>query len=787
MKKNFSLLLLLFFCVFLGYSQQKEIYKPTVSKAVYFDVSPPLRDMVNLGQKKFDNSWKDGVVLNYFAPQDGQEQQPSVPGFRDAALQDFFGSVQSDTSIVNFDGLGSGGAVPPDTYGEVGMNHYFQVTNLSYAIYNKTGSKILGPIANSSMWTGMPNNSNDGDAVVLYDEQADRWLFTQFSLPTSFTPPCYQMIAVSQTPDPTGPWYRYEFAFSYMPDYPKFGVWPNGYFMSDNRFSSGGGYQGSGVAAFDRTAMLSGDPNAQMVTINPSTGEGFVTMMPSDCDGPFPPASTPNYFTYIKMSGSQHLRIYEFHTDWANPGNSSFGNYTDLPVTPFTQMPGAGVPQLGSSRMLETLSDRLMYRLQFRQFNGYSAMVVNHCVNAGSGPAGVRWYQLKNSGSGWTIYQQSTYAPADGKYRWMASVAMDTAESIALGYSVSSSTIHPQIRYTGRFKNDALNTMTVTERHIVDGNGSQTGSWSGRSRWGDYSGMSVDPASPTTFWYTQEYYQTTSDGNWATRIASFTFGNVFSLIVSATPATICIGATSQLQALAYGGSGTYTYSWTSIPAGFTSNIKNPVVTPTVTTQYIAAVGDGSQTKHDTATVKVIGHVTVFAGNDTTVCIQAGAFTNHGVATNYRVVAWGSSGDGSFSHQDSVVTDYTPGNHDKQVGSFDLILQGMSLPPCTGNVQDSKHVILDDCTGISLTQSESFKVTVSPNPTQGNVLLKITGLQDQKATITLSDLHGQSIFLDNTEGVKNFSRNIDLTGYAKGVYLLKVQTGDRVVTEKVVVQ
>jgi hypothetical protein len=635
------------------------------------------------------------------------------------------------------------------------------------------------------MWTGMPNNSNGGDGVVLYDEQADRWLFSQLSYPNgSSTPPYFEMIAVSQTPDPTGTWYRWEYSFTNFPDYPKFGVWPDGYYMSYNKFSPS--YSGPGVAAFDRTGMLAGDPNAQRITFNPSTGEGFPSMLPSDCDGTFPTAGTPNYFTYIETSGSQHLRIYEFHSDWVNTANSTFGNYTQLTVTPFTTMTG-GVPQLGSPRFLDVLGDRLMYRLQFRQFNGYSAMVVNHSVNAGSGICGIRWYELRNTGSGWTIYQQATYAPSDNNYRWMGSIAMDTAESIALGFSVSSANIHPQIRYTGRLKTDALNTMTIAERHIIDGGGSQTGSWSGRSRWGDYSAMSVDPASPTTFWYSQEYYVTTSDGNWQTRIGAFTFGNVFSVIVTASPPSVCSGVSSQLEAVAYGGSQTYTYSWTSIPSGFTSTLKNPVVTPTVTTQYIVAVSDGSQTKQDTAQVTVIGHVTAFAGNDTMVCRELGTFTNYGTATNYRLVAWGSSGDGSFNHPDSLVTDYTFGNHDKSSGEVDLMLMALPISPCTGNARSTKHVVLGWCTGIPLTQDEPFKIRLYPNPTEGVFLLTITGLQNKEATITLTDIQGQTVSAEKTAGVTSVVRKMDLTGYAKGVYFLKVQTNDRLTTEKVVVQ
>jgi hypothetical protein len=784
MKKTVYLLIFLFISITFGFSQEKDALKPVISKPVYFDVSPPLRDMVSLYSKKTDNTWKENVIDNYVSPNGGSGQYPSAPGFRDPVLQDHFGSILTDTSIVNVDGLGAGGSVPPDTYGEVGLNHYFEVTNLCYAIYNKTGYKIFGPMANSSFWVGMPNNSNGGDGVVHYDEQADRWIFAQLSYPSgSGTPPFFVMIAVSQTPDPTGSWYRWEYTYTQFPDYEKFGVWPDGYYMSFNRFA--GGYTGPGASAFDRTAMLAGDPDARCITFNPSTGEGFASMLPSDCDGTFPATGTPNYFTYISEGGTQHLRIYEFHADWNNTANSTFGNYTQLTVAPFNTMTG-GIPQLGSSRYLEVLDDRLMYRLQYRKFNGYSSMVLNHTVNAGSGIAGVRWYELRNSGSGWTLYQQSTYAPSDNHSRWMASIAMDTAGSIALGYSVSSASIHPQIRYTGRFKTDALNTMTITERHIIDGGGSQTGSWSGRSRWGDYSAMSVDPASPTTFWFAQEYYAVTSDANWMTRIASFTFGNVFSVIVTSSPELLCSGVSSQLEVLAYGGSGNYTYSWTSLPAGFTSNIKNPVVTPTVTTQYIAVVGDGSHTKYDTVKVTVIDPVTAFAGNDTTVCKQAGIFTNHATATNYRLVAWGSSGDGAFTSPDSVVTDYIPGNHDKATGGVDLYFQAMPVAPCTGIARSTKHVTLEDCTGVPVTTNESFRVSVYPNPTEGSFLLTITGLQNKPVTITLSDLRGQIISKEETIVDGTLARKMDLSGYSKGVYFLKVQTGERISTEKLVI-
>ena len=252
----------------------------------------------------------------------------------------------TDTTIANFEGLGGGAYIPPDTHGDIGPDHYFQVVNASYAIFSKGGVKVFGPAPNSSVWNGMPNNTNSGDAVVLYDETADRWLFSQFSLPNSMAGPFFMMIAVSQTPDPTGSWYRYEYEFSYMPDYPKFGVWVDGYYLSVNRFSAGAGnYIGTVAAAFDRNLMLAGDPDAQMILFNLSSNNEAYSMLPSDCDGVFPPNGTPNYFTYEYNGSPSHLGILEFHADWTTPSNSTFGNLLSLPVNTFNPNIGNGIPR----------------------------------------------------------------------------------------------------------------------------------------------------------------------------------------------------------------------------------------------------------------------------------------------------------------------------------------------------------------------------------------------------------------------------------------------------------
>jgi hypothetical protein len=790
MKKTFSLLILLLPVMNFAVAQETAL-KPRVDRAVYFDVSPPLRDMMKSEPGKLDASWKDGVVKNYFSIVTGQ--QPDGPVSGDPGLQDYNGDLPSDTTIQNFEGMPNvSGSVPPDTHGEVGVNYFFQVVNCAYSIYNKSGNKVLGPMASSTVWSGMPNNTNSGDAIILYDEQANRWLFSQFSLPNgSSTAPFYQMIAVSQTPDPTGSWYRWEYAFTKMPDYPKFGVWSDGYYMASNLFM--GGWDGNSADCFDRDAMLAGNPEAQRISFTiPPGGDGFTSPLPSDCDGTLPPLGTPNYFTYIRTGGTQRLGICEFHVDWTNPANSTYGNKAYLNVNGFTFNgdAGYGIPQKDSDKNLETLADRLMYRQQYRLFNGYSSMVLNHTVDGTAGRAGVRWYELRNTGTGWSIYQQATYSPADNASRWMGSIAQDTAGTIAMGYSVSGPNLYPSIRYTGRLKSDPLNQMTMTEKGIINGGGSQTGIWNGRSRWGDYSALSVDPAAPTTFWYTQEYYGSTSTSNWQTRIGSFTFGNVFSSGASASPSLICSSYNDsiQLNAFAYGGSGTYTYAWTSIPAGFTSVLMNPKVKPQQTTKYIVAVSDGSLTRHDTAEVHITLAPTVSAGPDSIVCWYTSPIALNGTATNFNKLAWGTGGDGYFSDPNSLSTNYFPGMHDKTSGSVSVILLVVPNSPCQGNVTDIKTIVLDPCTGISGAQGYGLSMTVQPNPAHNKALVSISN-PPATATLTINSIDGRTVFSTSvaSPGKTNVSLQLDLSGYPKGLYLLKLQDEKQVTTTRFVVE
>jgi len=444
--------------------------------------------------------------------------RPHDKNFRDPALQN--SPFSTDVSVVpnipatsaNFDGISSTGWYPPDTNGDIGPNHYVQTVNVSWAVFNKTGAKLLGPNSIGSLFSaiGAPCSGNYGDPIGLYDPMANRWLVSQFTT----SAPYHQCIAVSQTADPTGAWYLYDFLWSStnLNDYPHFGVWPDGYYMSTNEFANGASFVGAGAAAFERDKMLLGQ-SARMVAFHGLSA----SPLPSDLDGAtLPPGGMPNIFANI--SGTT-LKLSKFHVDWNNTANSTFTTGANLTVASYSSASGA--PQPGTATTLASLSDRLMYRLAYRNFGSYDALVVNHSVSS-SGVSGVRWYEVRNPNSAPTLFQQGTFAPGDGVYRWMGSVAMDSAGDIAAGYSVSNSTsVFPGIRYTGRIPSDPAGQFPQGEGTIVSGGGSQTGA----SRWGDYSMLSVDPTDDCTFWYTTEYQAVTASVSWKTKIGSFKFSN----------------------------------------------------------------------------------------------------------------------------------------------------------------------------------------------------------------------------------------------------------------------
>jgi hypothetical protein len=557
--------------------------------------------------------------------------------------------------IRNFNGINSGFNVP-DTIGDVGPNHYVQMINSQFAIFNKTTGAIVpggGPFNISQVWTnagdtGQCSQFNRGDPVVLHDHLADRWLLSQFAFPLDGggnpIAPFDMCVAISQTGDPTGAYNVYTFRIPTdqptFADYPKFGVWPDAYYMSS--------YEGNrlGAYAFDRVNMLAGNAAGfqQFQIPDPTTDNANVRdsrVLPSDLDGAAPPGGSPNFFLRTVEAAQDNttaldrLELWEFVVDWNVPANSSvtlvqtitegagLAGYALLPC-----FEGGGgfrdcIPQPNGTQFLDGLSNRPMWRLQYRNFGTHEALVTNQTVDAdGNGNAGIRWYELRrNAGdANWTIRQQSTYAPqAPGVndttwvHRWMGSIAMDKFGNMALGYSVANgdaaNPVFPGIRYAGRLGSDPLSGLPQAEQTLINGAADKLGN----QRWGDYSSMNVDPVDDCTFWYTTEYTVAAAQQNWRTRIGSFKFaGCNLPPVANAGPDQTleCTGGGGASVMLNGTGSSDpdgdpLTYTWTG-PFGV-ANGPTPVVNLPVGVHVVTlTVDDGHEgTAMDTVTITVV--------------------------------------------------------------------------------------------------------------------------------------------------------------------------------------
>jgi hypothetical protein len=506
--------------------------KPRFDYAAAADTSRPLRELAKINR-----------TYTPFEEREERGKLPSDSGHtRDAALQTKATTAAIPGTTRNFEGLANRDnpfeVSPPDPNGEVGRNHYVEMVNLVLGVYSKTGTRLLGPTPIGALWIDFPiEDCTDlsGDPVVLYDQLADRWILTQF---TTRGPTYYNCVAVSVSGDPTGSYYRYAFSTGLnFPDYPKYGVWPNAYFLSTREFAPDDSFAGIGAYALERRKMLRGDPDARVasVLLPPGsapylTGDG---LLPSDLDGSaLPPDGSPNYFVGTMDSGAFYrapfdgINVFAFSIVWNAHPTGSFSLAAQLPVAAFDSIfPCAPqsrscIPQPMTGNEVDILSyrQRPTFRLAYRNFGTYEALVTNQSVEARPGIAGVRWYELRRTAGTFGVYQQGTYAPDDGVHRWMGSVAQDHVGNLAVGYSVSNDdTVFPGIRYSGRLAGDALGELTLGEGVIVNGAGSQKVS----SRWGDYTDMTVDPTDDCTFWYVNEYYQTSSQRGWQTRIAAF--------------------------------------------------------------------------------------------------------------------------------------------------------------------------------------------------------------------------------------------------------------------------
>ncbi len=598
---------------------------PQIKTVHKFDISLPLRMMT---PKPIVAQDKRGGSMVDFGPISNDGDAPFVP---DQALQSELGQQPGPVYQNDFFALDNiSGVSPPDPAGDVGPNHYVAMTNLSFVVLDKTGVVQFGPAANNTVWTGFGGaceTENSGDPIVLYDQISDRWLLSQF---TSAGPQYFNCVAVSQTADPTGAYYRWAILNNngpgngnqdLFPDYPKYGVWSDAFYISTRDFdrNGSGAYVGVGVYALNRDDLVNGVPNPTTIyffvdrSSDPwQVGDG---LLPADIDGPtLPPLGSPQFFVGTMDDGgpygaaSDAISFWEFDADFITPANSSFTRTAVIPMTAYdTQFPCGGsracIDQLGTSNKIDIQSyrQRPLHRLAYRNFGTHESLVTNQSVEAAAGIGGIRWWEIRDPDNSPNIFQEGTYGPGatDGISRWMGSIAQDAEGNMGLAYSASSSTINPAIRFTGRLASDNLGEMDRTEGTIINGTGSQTNS----QRWGDYTSTNIDPVDDCTFWHVNEYYDN-NGGDWQIRVGSFKFdecGVPGFLLTPVDPSkAICVGDDTSYD-INVGSVGQYdgvvTLSTTGEPASSTATFTtNPVPSlPGSTTLNItntAAVSSG---------------------------------------------------------------------------------------------------------------------------------------------------------------------------------------------------
>jgi hypothetical protein len=691
MIKRFYLLSIFLLCVLWvvnAQNQDRPVHPSKIVTGKFLGISKPLRDAPTMTMKEFNElvekaktkQFNESLKLRYYP-----FAATALPKGPDAAWQQTMGLTSgSRAPIANFNGQDSP-YYPPDANGAVGPNHYMQTINCVYAIYNKSGTLVAGPANMNTLFGSVAGSTyNDGDPVVLYDEMAGRWLATEFSISGSNN---YEMIAVSATSDPTGTWYQYSFDVDDMPDYPKFGVWPDGYYMADNNSS------GKDIYVFQRSQMLTGG-TAQMVGFDnpyrPTSIDGFMMVPPVDNDGTTgAPAGAPGTFIAFNDDaiggGSDQLWIYELAVNWTTPASSTFSRVQQLAVTAFSADFGStwnNIAQLGTTMKVDAIPQIIMNVPQYRNFGSYQTIVCCHTVDVdGADHAGVRWYELRRgtqTSGNWAIRQQGTYAP-DASQRWMGSVMLNGSGQIGLGYSISSSSMYPGIRYAGQSAAayaNATGTMDITESEIQAGVYYQ----SSYNRWGDYSDLCVDPSNDRTFWFTTEYIG--SGGTRKTKIASFQFGNP--PIVSTLAATSVTGTSATLNGTVnpngisttyyfqYGTTTSYGSTTTSTSAGsgtsavaVTANLTGLTGGTTYHFRLTATNSDGTIYGNDfsfTPGAAVVSTTTASSITTSTASSGGNVSSDGGLAVSARGVCWSTSAgptiSGSHTSDDSGTGTFT---------------------------------------------------------------------------------------------------------------------------------
>ena len=765
---------------------------------------------------------RDGNIPQQF-PKTVEHDGP-VYGNDPTTIQSTMGSIHNRAPIHSWAGQAATGFFPLDPSGAVGPNHYVQMINATtFKVWNKTGTALLtGTLGN--LWS--PATANDGDPVVLYDKGADRWFMSQFGQTGNSI-----YIAISKTADPTGAWYTYTFTSPVFPDYLKFSVWQDGYYMCSNAQTR--------VFAFERAKMLIGDASAKSVyaSYTQSPTSGFFCPMPADAgDGTLPPAGTKlPFFAYTDNgwggSNTDAVKVWNTTVTWGTTPTMTATLNATLATAAFDASYNSSwndVSQPGTTQMLDGIGGVCMFRAQYKVWSTYNSVVLNWAVKISSTQRSIKWVELRQNSSGtWSLYQEGIYTP-DTDTRWMGSIAMDNNGGIALCYMKSnSSTIYPGLYYTGRKACDPLGQMTIAETQVVAGIASQTG---GVNRDGDYSETWLDPDG-VTFWHTGMYMGT--GGAQKTQVYSFTLPQC---IVSAPPVaafstsqtTICTSQsvsftdlssnlptswlwtfaggtpatdTTQLPTVVYNSPGTYqvkliaTNSYGSGVDSVTNYITVNAAPPSPTATSNSPLCNGQTINLSTPTVAGATYTwtgpvnySSTAQNATrpaapalsgtyTITLTEGSCSSTGTVS---VVVYANPAAPTITNSGNTLTSSaTTGNQ--------WYLNGVLISGATGrtytSTQSGVYTDIVTVNGCSSTASNSITITgiaeysednslaIYPNPNEGAFTISLHSNVKRTFKVEIVNELGQLIFTQNLNDVYgDYTQPIDISRFGKGVYM-----------------
>ncbi|MBI1837804.1 MAG: T9SS type A sorting domain-containing protein [Flavobacteriia bacterium] len=683
--------------------------------------------------QKFVYTMEDGVVY-------GED-----PAVRQTAMGTK--NPANKAPIKNWAGQPANGSRPLDPTGAAGTNHYVQAVNASpFRVYNKSTGNIMLTANIGTLWN--PDTPNEGDPIVMYDRFADRWFIAQFGSPAKI------YIAISTTNDPTGSYYTYTFNSAQFPDYLKFSIWADGYYMTSN--------QGGRMYCFERDQMLLGNASSRAVTATFTTGStsGFYCPLSADADDVLPTVGTPcPFFAYADNAWGggavDGVKIWNMAVSWGATPTASITLNTTVSTSAFDASYDSGwddISQPGTSQKLDGIGGVATYRAQFRTWNGYNTVLLNWGVKLSATQRSIRWVELRqNQTTGaWTLYQEGTYAP-DTHSRWIGSIAMDDNGSIGLAYCKSSTSVYPSLAYTGRLAGDPLGTMTFAETVAAAGTSAETSA----NRYGDYSQLSLDPDG-VTFWHTGEY---TTSGNTNTRIFSFQFPitNDASVIISSNDAdnSICAGQSVTFTAAPTNGGTTPSYQWmvdglnvgTDSPTYTTTTLTAGQIVTCIMTSNLPGVNGSPATSNG---------ITISYNSAPTASIAITSGTNPTCAGNLVTFTISTTNGGSSPSYQWKINSGNVGTSATTYSSS--ALANNDVISCT---------YTSTCGSVNVVNTNSITMTVNPLPATPTITQN--GL-----TLTSSSATGNQWYLNGA--IINGATSQSYTATQNGNYTVKVTSG-----------